>query len=103
MRFEIPLREPHQSHGRPSQPKFGGRIQNGNVVTHMAEKRVIEAVLDMKKQNLSLRQIARFLTKVGVPTKRRGVAWHPEMVKRLVASFENKEIFKAEKGRLAGQ
>lgn len=30
------------------------------------------------------RQIAKFLTKIGVPTKRRGVSWHPEMVKRLL-------------------
>ncbi|MBI3294034.1 MAG: recombinase family protein [Deltaproteobacteria bacterium] len=45
---------------------------------------MIDAVMDMKAQGLSLRQIASFLDKVGVPTKRRGKAWHPEMVNRIL-------------------
>jgi Recombinase len=61
-------------------------MKQGKLVTHLAERRVIEAVLDMRRQNLSLRQIADFLTKIGVPTKKRGVKWHPEMVKRLLPS-----------------
>jgi len=88
VRFGIPLREAHLPHGRPAQPKFGQKFRDGKAVPHMAEKKVIEAVMEMRKQNLSLRQIARFLTKVGVPTKRRGVSWHPEMVKRLLSSVE---------------
>ena len=84
IRFEIPLRDAHLSHGRPAQPKFGEKVRQGRVVTHLAEKRVIEAVLDMRRNGMSLRQIAKFLTKIGIPTKRRGVAWHPEMVKRLL-------------------
>ena len=86
IRFGIPLREAHLPHGNPAQPKFGEKKRQGKLVTHLAEKRVIEAVIDMRKQQLSLRQIAKFLTKIGVPTKRRGVAWHPEMVKRLLSA-----------------
>ena len=86
IRLGIPLREPHQPHGRPAQAKFGSKMKDGKLVTHMAEKRVVEAIDDMRRQGMSLRQIARFLTKIGVPTKRRGVAWHPEMVKRILDS-----------------
>ena len=50
-----------------------------------------EAVLEMRRQKLSLRQIALFLTKIGAPTKQRGVSWHPQMVKRLLAALENQE------------
>ena len=88
IRFKIPLREPHKQHGRPSQPKYGQKVRNGKVITHLAERRVIEAVLDMRRNNLSLPQIAKFLTKFGVPTKQRGVAWHPQMVKRLLSTSE---------------
>lgn len=88
VRFGIPLREAHRPHGRPAQPKFGQKMRDGRAVTHKAEKRVIEAVMEMRKQKLSLRQIARFLTKIGVPTKKRGASWHPEMVKRLLSSLE---------------
>lgn len=86
VRLGISLREPHQPHGRPGQAKFGTKMKDGKLVTHMAEKRVVEAAQDMRRQGMSLRQIARFLTKIGVPTKRRGVAWHPEMVKRIVSA-----------------
>jgi hypothetical protein len=84
VRFGVPLREAHQPHGRPAQPKFGQKIHGGRAVIHKTERKVIEAVMEMRNQGLSLRQIARFLTKIGVPTKLRGVAWHPQMVKRLV-------------------
>ena len=86
-RFEIPLREPHRPHGRPGCPRFGQRMQRGKVVTNRMEQKVIEAGLEMRKQGLSLRQIARFLSKVGVPTKQWGVSWHPQMVKRLLDSL----------------
>jgi hypothetical protein len=88
IRFGISLREAHLPHGNPAQPKFGEKKRQGKLVTHLAEKRVIEAVIDMRKQHMSLRQIAKFLTKIGVPTKRRGVSWHPEMVKRLLSSLD---------------
>jgi hypothetical protein len=87
----IQPREAHKPHGRPARVKFGEKKRQGKLVTHLAERRVIEAVRDMRRSSLSLRQIARFLTRVGVPTKRRGIAWHPEMVKRLLASIEQIE------------
>ncbi len=85
IRFGIPIREAHKPHGRPSQPKYGTKMRHGKVVDHHAERRVIEAVREMQRNGISLRQIAKFLTKIGVPTKRRGVAWHPEMVKRIIS------------------
>jgi hypothetical protein len=84
IRFEIPLREPHLPHGRPAQVAYGEKKREGKLVTHLAEKRIVEAIRDMKNQGLSLRQISGFLTKMKVPTKRRGKSWHPEMVKRIL-------------------
>ena len=52
----------------------------------MTEVRVIKAVTDMHQQGLSFRRIAKFLDQIGVPTKCRGKAWHPEMVKRILAA-----------------
>lgn len=86
-RFGIPRREPHLHHGRPACPRFGQKMQKGKAVPHQTERKVIDAVLEMRKQGLSLRQIARFLSKVGVPTKQKGVVWHPQMVKRLLGSL----------------
>lgn len=76
----VALREPHQNHGRPSQPRYGQKRRGGHAVPHQAEQRVIKAVTQMKGQGLGLRQIARLLTQMGVPTKCRGKGWHPEMV-----------------------
>lgn len=81
----IPLREAHKPHGNPSQPRYGQRkVRARPVVKHAGEERVISAVLDMRAQGLSLRQIAALLSKIGVPTKRKGNSWHPEMIKRIL-------------------
>jgi len=77
----ILVREPHKN---PSQIRFGQRKQKGRPVRHLDEERVITAITEMRQEGLSLRQIATFLSKIGVPTKRRGKAWHPEMVKRIL-------------------
>jgi hypothetical protein len=92
IRFGIPIREAHKPHGHSAQMKFGKQMRQGKVIPHLAEKRVIEAVVEMRRSNMSLRQIAKFLSKVGVPTKRRGVAWHPEMVKRLLSSSDEPTV-----------
>jgi hypothetical protein len=89
--FEIPLRAANQPHGRPSQPKFGSRIQHGSVTTHLGERRVINAIQELRGQGLTLRQIARFLSQAGVPTKCRGKRWHPQMIKRVLDSEAEKE------------
>jgi Recombinase len=85
LKVGIPLREPHKPHRNPSQPRYGQRKVRGRpVVKHAGEERVINAILDMRAQGLSLRQIASFLSKIGVPTKRKSNAWHPEMVARIL-------------------
>ena len=45
---------------------------------------MIRAVIEMKQTGMSLRQIAGFLSEIGVPTKNRGKAWHPQMVTRIL-------------------
>lgn len=83
-RFGIPLREPHKPHGRPAQMRYGKQIRQGKVFPHYGEERVIEAIKEMRKQNMSLRQIASVLSKTKVPTKGCGKRWHPQMVKRIL-------------------
>lgn len=80
----IALREPSKPHGRQSQPKYGQRKVNGIVVEYKHERGIINAVMQMREQGLSLRQIAKNLSAMGVPTKCNGKKWHPEMVKRLL-------------------
>jgi hypothetical protein len=84
IRAGIKIREPHKGHGRVAQPRYGQKLQNGKVAEHLTEKRVVRAILDLRTQGLSLRQIAKFLIQMKVSTKRRGKAWHPEMVKRIL-------------------
>lgn len=85
IRFNIPLREPHKPHGRQAQPRYGQKIVRDQVVSHKAEQRAVAAILEMSAQGLSLRQIAKVLNQMKVPTKCRGKSWHPEMVKRILA------------------
>jgi Recombinase len=83
---EIHLRTPHRPHGHPSQAKFGEKVRKGKAVEHMAEQRVVKAIMDMRRDGMTLRQIAAYLTQIGVPTKCRGKGWHPEMVSRILQS-----------------
>lgn len=83
--FGIPIRETLRPHGRPSQSKYGQKIQKGKLTIHHTEQRVINAIMEMKAQGAGLRQIARTLTQLGIPTKCRGKAWHPEMIRRVLA------------------
>jgi hypothetical protein len=80
----IPLREAHKPHGRQSQPKYGQRKTNGNIIEYKLEQKIIRSVTQMLEQGLSLRQIAKNLSAMGVPTKCNGQKWHPQMVKRLL-------------------
>lgn len=83
-RFNIPLREPHKPHGRIGQPKYGQQIRSGRAAPHIAERQMIETIQDLRAQGLSLRKIAHFLSSMGVPTKKRGKSWHPEMINRIL-------------------
>ena len=85
LKLNIPLREPHRPHGRPAQPRFGEKVAKDHIVSHQAEQRAVDAILEMSAQGLSLRQIAKVLNQMKVPTKCRGKSWHPEMVKRILA------------------
>lgn len=81
----VQLREQGKPHGRPSQPKFGKRLDTGREVEHKAEQKVVAVVRELRSQGLPLRQIAQTLSRLGVPTKCRGKGWHPEMVRRVLA------------------
>lgn len=83
-RFDIPLREPHGHHGHPSQVKFGSKIRHGRSVDHYNELKVIETIKNLRAKGLSLRQIARTLSILGISTKQRGKKWHPESVSRIL-------------------
>jgi hypothetical protein len=80
----IEVREAHQPHGRQSQPKFGAKRFGGKVTEHKTEQKVIDAIEEMRRNKMGLRQIARCLSQMGVPTKCKGVKWHPEMVRRII-------------------
>ena len=56
----------------------------GKEVPHVGEQRVIKMVKDFREDGLSLRRIAKLLTKFGVPTKNHAKKWHPEMIRRLL-------------------
>ena len=80
----VQIRRPHHHHGHPAQPRYGEQYRKGNLVRHLGEARVGRTVVEMRKTGLTLRQIARFLDNIGVPTKCRGKKWHPEMVNRIL-------------------
>ena len=85
-RCGIPVREAHKPHGRPSQLRFDQKFRRGRVDIHKVEQRLIDAARDLQTQGLSLRQIAQTMTRLKIPTKCNGQAWHPQMVKRILGS-----------------
>jgi len=88
IRFNIPLRERHAK-GRPSNIDYGKRIVNGCRIEHLAEQRVIQTIVDMRGEGLSYAKIAAFLTKIGVPTKKKGKGWHYEVVRNIYLRATN--------------
>ncbi len=94
----VVIREPGKHHGHPSQPKYGDHYRNGKLIRHLGETRVRRTVLEMKEAGLSLRQIAKFLDQIGVPTKCRGKKWHPEMVKRILLATDQSDFEPETKG-----
>lgn len=79
----IKVREKSRPHGRPSQTKFGEKLVAGKLALDAREQRIISAIREMREQGLSLRQIAKTLEIMGMPTKEHGKRWHPEMVRRI--------------------
>lgn len=86
MNAGILMRERYRPHGRQSQIKFGQRRVNSKVVDYNKEQKIIASAKQMFEQGLSLRQIAKNLSAMGVPTKCKGKKWHPEMVRRMLGS-----------------
>lgn len=82
--FNIPLRKQGKPGLRPAQVPYGFRRENRLLVPHLGEQRVIQSVRKMSSDGLSYRQICEFLISVGVPTKKRGKGWQPEMIRRLL-------------------
>ncbi|MCB0418604.1 MAG: recombinase family protein [Bdellovibrionales bacterium] len=86
-RFDIPIREAHNPHnGRVSEPRYGVKLRSGRATPHLAEQQMIESIQELRSQGLTLRKIAEILTSMGVPTKKRGKRWHPEMVNRILSN-----------------
>ncbi len=85
----IPLRQSHKQHGRHSTPRFGTKIVNDKVVPHLAERRVVDTIIDLREKGFSFRQVADFLSKLGIPTKRKGQKWHKEVVRQIYYYAEN--------------
>lgn len=87
-KFNIPIRNPHTHNGNPSQPRYGQKQTKATQTPHKAEQRAIDAILEMRRDGASLRQIAKYLNAMKIPTKCRGRSWHPQMVKRVIDSNE---------------
>ena len=88
---KIPVRTPHRHHGHISQPRYGDKVRNEKLVAHQAERRVIEAVMNLKSEGLSLRKIALVLDQMKIPTKEQGRKWHPEMIRRILSFPRTKD------------
>jgi Recombinase len=85
----IPLRLPHQHHGNPSQPRFGSKVRGRKLVEVPIEQSTIELIKQLRLFDFSLREIASALTKMKISTKKKGQAWHPEMVRRILLNIKN--------------
>ena len=83
-RFDIPIREPHLSHGRKSQLKFGEKKIKGQITDHLKEQSIIDIIRELHEKGLTLRHVCKILTKMKIPTKNKGKKWHPEMVRRIL-------------------
>ena len=84
LRAGISIREPHDAHGNLSQTRYGERVIKGRTVRLKVEEQIISVIKDLRVRGFSLREIGRTLTKMRVPTKCRGKAWHPQMIARIL-------------------
>ena len=82
--FGIKPRQRGKPDLRPAQVPYGYRMSDGLMVPHLGEQRVLSVIQKMHAKGMTLRQICDFLSGIGVPTKRRGQRWHPEMVSRIL-------------------
>lgn len=82
-RSGIKPRPPCESHGHPSQPRFGTQVVKGRAVPHLGELRISKVVYQYHSDGLSLRRIAGLFNHQKIPAKTRCGTWHPEMVSRV--------------------
>jgi len=60
---------------------FGEKLKSGKVLEHKTEANIKKAIIDMyTKEGLSVTAIARVLTQMKVPTKKRGKKWDHSVV-----------------------
>ena len=74
MRFGLPIKQAGLPHGRPAQPRFGLSYRRQALINYKPEQRVIDAIVELKSQGMSLGQIARTLSNLKIPTKLSGLA-----------------------------
>jgi len=76
-----------QSRGKPylrkSQPAFGERQWQGRTIVHMGEAAIANEVTKLQDKKLSLRQIGKILSTLGLKGKEGGDISHPETIKRI--------------------
>ena len=77
------MRSPGDAHGNPSQLRFGFRKTEQGIVPHRGEQHAAGMIQDFKAEGLTLREIAKRLTSLGIPSKNGKYKWHPMMVKRI--------------------
>lgn len=83
-KFNIPIREVHKPHGKQPQLKYGKKKIQGKIVDHQKEQRVISTIRKLRDEGLTLRKIADVLSEMKIPTKNKGIKWHPQMVDRIL-------------------
>ena len=83
--FGIARRQRGKPGKRPAQIAYGYRMVKGELLQHEGEQAVISVIQKMVDKGTSLREICEYLSMMRVPTKRRGIRWHPEMVRRILS------------------
>jgi len=73
-------KNPYRLHNLP----FGKILRKGKVVDYELEQKVIRSILKMHSDGLSNVTIARILTSMKIPTKRRRLKWHPELIRQIL-------------------
>jgi DNA invertase Pin-like site-specific DNA recombinase len=63
---------------------FGYDLESGLLVENREEQRILKGIQKDRGRGLSLRRIARSLEENGIPTKRGGASWHPQIVKQIL-------------------
>lgn len=82
---------------------YGWKKQNGALIPHLAEQRVITEMYRLRLCGKSLRMIAQILNSKGVKTKE-GKNWHPQSVKRALAhNPKNSQHHKNQENNLCSQ